>query len=265
MDFELVANYIIDWLRDQLKNTKQKGFVIGVSGGVDSAVTSTLCARSGLPVFCLNMPIHQAFDQYDLSEVHISWLTSKYENVGAHIIDLTETYDTLKNALLDLTINDLALANIRSRLRMVTLYAFANSNNYLVVGTGNKVEDYGIGFFTKYGDGGVDISPIGDLLKSEVYQLAEYLGILDSIREAEPNDGLWDDGRTDESQIGATYDEIEWAMKYFEEDCNTNMTGLSERQKEVIEIYLYRHKINKHKLLSPKVCYLCSVNLTSSR
>lgn len=259
MDFELVANYIIDWLRDQLKKTKQKGFVIGVSGGVDSAVTSTLCARSGLPVFCLNMPIHQAFDQYDLSEVHISWLTSKYENVGAHIIDLTETYDTLKNALLDLTINDLALANIRSRLRMVTLYAFANSNNYLVVGTGNKVEDYGIGFFTKYGDGGVDISPIGDLLKSEVYQLAEYLGILDSIREAEPNDGLWDDGRTDESQIGATYDEIEWAMNYCERKDKASFDGLSKRHKEVLHVYLSQHKVNKHKVLTIPVCDLSSI------
>lgn len=264
MNCKRVTDFIVNWLKDQIRETNLKGFVVGVSGGIDSAVTSALCVDTGLPVICLNMPIHQLSNQYNRSEEHIHWLKNKSQNVESYIIDLTDMFDTLRKTLTNKKINELAFANSRSRLRMVGLYAFANSRNYIVVGTGNEVEDYGIGFFTKYGDGGVDISPIGDLLKSEVYQLAEYLGIIDTIRKAEPNDGLWADGRTDEEQIGATYAEIEWAMSYY----NTNNIkskkditidgDLSHSQIEVLQIYLKMHNSNLHKMKMPPICRIRS-------
>jgi NAD+ synthase len=256
MNNKRVRYHIVEWLKIQINDAKLNGFIVGVSGGIDSAITSTLCSLTELPVICLNMPIHQNKNQYNNSEQHIKWLESNFKNVESYIVDLTSSYNSIKDSLPQGIINELALANSRSRIRMIALYAMANSMNYLVAGTGNKVEDYGIGFFTKYGDGGVDISPIGDLLKSEVYELAKYLGIVDSIIEAEPNDGLWGDDRTDEDQIGATYDEIEWAMKYCKENSNIDISGFSKRQKEVMDIYLHRHNVNKHKMLPPTVCDL---------
>ena len=262
MNCKRVTDFIVNWLKDQIRETNLKGLVVGVSGGIDSAITSTLCSHTELPVICLNMPIYQNKNQFHNSEKHIQWIKNNFHNVKSYIVDLTSSYSSIKNALPQGFINELALANSRSRIRMVTLYAIANSMNYLVVGTGNKVEDYGIGFFTKYGDGGVDISPIGELLKSEVYELAKYLGIVDSIIDTAPNDGLWGDDRTDEDQIGATYDELEWAMRYCTKkdikiikDINV-FKDLSDRQIEVLQIYIKRHNANLHKMKMPPVCEL---------
>ena len=186
---------------------------MGVSGGIDSAVSSTLAAETGRSVFALGMPIHQKPEQESLSDAHLKWLSEKYVNVEAVKIDLTNTFDTFTNDLERYATDKHALANTRSRLRMVTLYQFAGQYKGIVVGTGNKVEDYGVGFYTKYGDGGVDIAPIADLYKSEVWDLGKSLGVDSRIIEAKPTDGLWDDGRTDEDQLGATYSELEEAME----------------------------------------------------
>ena len=191
-----------------------KSFVVGVSGGIDSAVVSTLCAETDLPVYALGMPIHQNKDQETLSDAHLEWLKSKYSNVTTLKFDLTSTFETFKYDLERYATDELALANTRSRLRMVTLYQIAGQFKGLVVGTGNKVEDYGIGFYTKYGDGGVDIAPIADLYKTEVWELGKYLGVSKEIIEASPTDGLWDDKRTDEDQLGASYAQLEEAMEY---------------------------------------------------
>lgn len=244
---------IINWLKQYCNSTNNKGFVIGVSGGVDSALTSTLCALTGLEVVVVGMPIHQRQDQLLLSENHMNWLCKTFNNVKKISIDLTQTYEIFKSSCDELS--ELALANTRSRLRMVTLYSIANTNNLLVAGTGNKVEDYGVGFFTKYGDGGVDLSPIADLLKSEVREMARELGVSLEIVSAVPTDGLWSDSRSDEEQIGATYDELEWALKYYDEK-GYNLDKLSEREINVLKIYVERHKSNKHKLEIPPVCYL---------
>tara|TARA_B110000008_G_scaffold104566_1_gene107525 strand:- start:2386 stop:2946 length:561 start_codon:yes stop_codon:yes gene_type:complete len=174
------------------------------------------------------------------------WLRSNWDNVESHIINLSETFDVLKNELSKKEVSDIAMVNTRARIRMATLYSLAGSNNGIVVGTGNKVEDFGVGFFTKYGDGGVDISPIADLYKSEVYLLAESLGIIQEIQEAAPTDGLWSDGRTDEDQIGATYDELEWAMN--EIDNPSDEKELNERLAEVMKIYLKLNSMNSHKM-----------------
>jgi NAD+ synthase len=253
MRTEEKIQHILVWLEEQLTLSGQSGFVLGVSGGVDSAVTSTLCALTGHPVLCLNLPINQASDQFSRSEEHISWLKGEFSNVSGKTVDLTETYKSLK-ATMEIS-SELVLANAQSRLRMTTIYSFANEKGFLVAGTGNKVEDYGIGFFTKYGDGGVDLSPIADLLKSEVYEIAEFLGVVESIRTAQPTDGLWGDNRTDEEQIGASYDELEWALNYYDEN-GSKLEGLTERQTEVLDIYVNRHVSNKHKLETPPVCLL---------
>ena len=244
---------IINWLFNYCEESKNKGFVVGVSGGVDSALVSTLCALTGLPVIVVGMPIHQESSQISRSEKHMQWLCDNYKNVQKVTVELTETFEAFKKSCHNLS--ELALVNTRSRLRMVTLYSIANTNNMLVAGTGNKVEDYGIGFFTKYGDGGVDISPIADLLKSEVRQMAKELGILEDIVNAIPTDGLWGDSRSDEDQIGASYDELEWALQHYDIK-GENKENLSERQKEVLTIYVKRHISNKHKLELPPVCYL---------
>ena len=245
-DWTDLAEDISDWIRDYAWENNISTLVVGVSGGVDSAVTSTLCAKTGLRTKVINMPINQNISQYNLSNQHIGWLKGKWDNVEDHIIDLTETYEVFNSKLNDFNVSDLSMANTRARLRMSTLYALAGSNNGIVVGTGNKVEDFGVGFFTKYGDGGVDISPIADLYKSEVYSLAKSLQIIQPIQDAPPTDGLWNDGRTDEDQIGATYEELEWAMNEIE---NPSLEKeLNERLAEVMRIYLKFNRMNSHKM-----------------
>ena len=241
-----LADNISEWILEYAKNNNISSLVVGVSGGIDSAVTSTLCAKTGLTTIVVNMPINQEKSQYDLSNQHIDWLISKWDNVVSQIIDLSDTYDTLYSKLTDYDVSELSMANTRARLRMSTLYALAGSINGIVVGTGNKVEDFGIGFFTKYGDGGVDISPIADIYKSEVYSLAESLHIIQSIQDAPPTDGLWDDGRTDEDQIGATYEELEWAMNEIENP--SSVREQNERLADVMRIYLKFNRMNSHKM-----------------
>ena len=240
-----LAGRIVKWISDYAKENEISTLVIGVSGGVDSAVTSTLCAETGLRTIALSMPIHQRKSQNDLSLSHCNWLKSNWNNVETDIIDLSETFDSISLALGSKGNSEMALANTRARLRMATLYAFAASNEGIVVGTGNKVEDFGVGFYTKYGDGGVDISPIADLYKSEVFSLASSLGIIQEIQEAAPTDGLWGDGRTDEEQIGATYEELEWAMREIE---NPSEEEQSERQRKVMVRYMELNKANSHKM-----------------
>ena len=245
-DWGRLCEDISEWIRRYADENGISALVVGVSGGVDSAVTSTLCAKTGLETIVVNMPIHQDSSQYSMAKRHIEWLESGWGNVNSHLVDLTESYDSyVGNALDGLEISEISLANTRARLRMTTLYAIAGSRRGIVVGTGNKVEDFGVGFYTKYGDGGVDISPIADLLKSEVYALAEEMGVIEDIRNSIPNDGLWADGRTDEDQIGATYEELEWAMRQV---AGTQREDFSDRQKEVMEIYQKLHKSNSHKM-----------------
>ena len=246
-----VSEHIVNWIDNYINESGVKGIVVGVSGGVDSALTSTLCAETGHNILCLEMPIYQNKDQVSRSKKHIDWLMSKYPNVTSKQIELNDTFESFVNSLPDNSSDkhELSLANTRSRLRMVTLYYFSALNNYIVAGTGNKVEDFGIGFYTKYGDGGVDISPIADLLKSEVFTLAKFHNIIDEIIEAEPNDGLWNDNRSDEEQIGASYEEIEDAMMNFNKSDN-----LSKREKEVLDIFNSFHKANKHKMDPIPVC-----------
>ena len=217
-----VSKHIINWIENYINKSGAKGIVVGVSGGVDSALTSTLCAETGHNILCLEMPIYQNKDQVSRSKKHIDWLMSKYPNVTSKQIELNDTFESFVNSLPDNSSDkhELSLANTRSRLRMVTLYYSSALNHSIVAGTGNKVEDFGIGFYTKYGDGGVDISPIADLLKSEVFTLAKFHNIIDEIIEAEPNDGLWNDNRSDEEQIGASYEEIEDAMMNFNKSDN---------------------------------------------
>ena len=209
---ELKLN-IVEWIDEYVKSNPVEALVVGVSGGIDSAVVSTLCAETGLPTYALGMPIHQNEQQENLSDTHLEWLSWKYTNVTKLKFDLTNTFDTFVSSMDGYNTNKLALANTRSRIRMVTLYQVAGSVSGIVVGTGNKVEDYGIGFYTKYGDGGVDIAPIADLYKTEVWELGKHLGVDQRIIDASPTDGLWDDGRCDEDQIGATYEELEYAME----------------------------------------------------
>ena len=215
MDNSKLIKHIVKWLNSYSKNSNTKGFIIGVSGGIDSAVTSTLCCRTNLPTICLEMPIHQSDKELERSKNHILWLKNNYTNVESKYIDLTSSFEEIKSNLCDNSteINNLALANSRSRLRMLTLYYHAAINNFLVVGTGNKVEDFGVGFYTKYGDGGVDISPIADCTKSQVWEMGEFLEIDHKIISAPPTDGLWVDGRNDEDQLGMTYKELEEAME----------------------------------------------------
>jgi NAD+ synthase len=238
----MLYQHISNWLKEYLESNKLDCFVIGVSGGIDSALTSTLCAQTGKKTLVISMPIHQAEDQLQRAHNHIQWLKEKYLNVESFEFDLTNTFETFKS--LFSVENKLALANSRSRLRMVTLYQIAGTYKGLVVGTGNKVEDFGVGFFTKYGDGGVDISPIADLTKTEVRQMAKELGVIEEILIAKPTDGLWEDNRTDEDQIGATYEELEWAMEYTPDDSNP----LTLQDEKILAIYKKFNTVNQHKI-----------------
>jgi len=255
MQTEKVVNHIVNWLRDYANNAKINGFVIGVSGGIDSAVTSTLCARTGLNVICVEMPIHQAKSQVTRALRHIDWLKSNFENVSLTQVNLTPVFDSLIAALPKVKDEEerfMSLANTRARLRMTTLYYFAALGKYLVAGTGNKVEDFGVGFYTKYGDGGVDLSPIAALLKTEVYEVAKFLGVNQDIIDAAPTDGLWGDDRTDEDQIGASYPELEWAMQMKDE--GKSIADFIGRQREVFQIFINYNTANKHKMLPIPVC-----------
>lgn len=255
MDTPKVIDYIVNWLKNYANNAKVNGFVVGISGGIDSAVTSSLCARTGLTTLCVELPIHQAESQVNRANEHIKHLKKHYKNVTDVAVDLTSTFEEFKTVV-PKTISspklDLALANTRARIRMSTLYYFAGLHDLLVAGTGNKVEDFGVGFFTKYGDGGVDLSPIADLLKSEVYKLATKLNVPESIQKAQPTDGLFGDSRTDEDQIGATYDELEWAMAM--QAKNKNIEDLKGRKLEVYKIYTRLNNINQHKMNPIPVC-----------
>ncbi len=255
MQTEKVINYVVDWLKEYATNAGMKGFIIGISGGIDSAVTSTLCAKTGLSVLCLEMPIHQATSQVSRALNHIEWLQSNFNDVKKTQVNLTPVFDSLVKSLPAVDNEEsrfMSLANTRARLRMTTLYYFAALEGYLVAGTGNKVEDFGVGFYTKYGDGGVDLSPIADLLKTEVYTIAKHLGINKDIIDAAPTDGLWGDNRTDEDQIGASYPELEWAMKMDDEGKNTS--DFSGREQAVFTIYKRFNNANKHKMIPIPIC-----------
>jgi len=249
---EKIAAHIENWLSTHCESAGLEGFVVGVSGGIDSAVTSTLCARTGKKTIVLNMPIHQAPAQVALSTGHIKWLEETYDNVTGVTVDLTPSFQALGTNLPQDVQDGLTMANTRSRLRMLTLYTFAGHHRMMVAGTGNKVEDFGVGFYTKYGDGGVDLSPIADLFKTQVYALGRFFGVHDAILAAAPTDGLWADDRTDESQIGATYPELEWAMRF--EENSDNELEITPRQKELLGIYRGFHKTNQHKMVAIPVC-----------
>lgn len=256
MNTDKVAKHISQWLLNYAKNAKVNGFVIGISGGIDSAVTSTLCALTGLPTLCVEMPIHQAESQVNRGKEHINQLKRNFANVDSTKVDLTPTFETFKKIYPTISSDniELPLANSRARLRMTTLYYLAGIHHYLVVGTGNKIEDFGVGFYTKYGDGGVDLSPIADLLKSEVFELGKFLEVPKSILEAKPTDGLFGDDRSDEDQIGATYDELEWAMQEITDGKkSTDFTG---RNQVVFDIYTKLNKANQHKMIPIPVCFL---------
>jgi NAD+ synthase len=233
--------------------------VIGVSGGIDSAVTSTLCARTGLPTLCVEMPIHQAQSHVTRALEHVARLQEHHPNVSLERVDLTPTFEAMKAAFpsnAPQAAVDLALANTRARLRMTTLYYLAGLHGRLVAGTGNKVEDFGVGFYTKYGDGGVDLSPIADLTKTEVYAVAKALNVVESILQAKPTDGLFGDDRSDEDQIGASYPELEWAMDLRDRGLDPANMDLSARQQKVLAIFDRRRAANRHKMEPIPVCLI---------
>ena len=239
------VNFISDWIKtyvDQMPS-KAESLVVGISGGSDSSVSSTLCAMTGLKTIVLSMPIKQKENQHDLSLKHQKWLVEKFKNVEAHTIHLDELFKSFSFTLNKFD-NEHGFANSRARLRMTTLYQVAAANKGIVVGTGNKVEDFGVGFYTKYGDGGVDISPIADCNKTDVWEMGKELGILKEIIDAPPTDGLWDDGRTDEGQLGFKYEDLEDAMK----------NPKSPHRKEYEKI----RKQNLHKMEPIPVCKIPS-------
>ena len=241
MEVNKKVTFIKDWIFDYVNSMPKKAqsLIIGISGGIDSSVTSTLCAMTGLKTIVVLMPIKQIASQHDLSLKHKKWLKDKFKNVESHTIELDEVFKSFQLKLSDFDSKH-GLANSRARIRMTTLYQIAAANNGIVVGTGNKVEDFGVGFYTKYGDGGVDILPIANCTKTEVWDLGKELGILDEIITAQPTDGLWDDGRTDVGQLGLTYQELEEAMT------NPNSPNRSK--------YLEKRKLNLHKMGPIPVC-----------
>ena len=233
--------FIKDWILNYINSMPKQAtsLVIGISGGIDSSVASTLCAMTGTKTIVLTMPIKQISSQHDLSLKHEKWLKNKFKNIESHTIELDEVFKSFRSKLSGFD-SEHGLANSRARIRMTTLYQVAAANNGIVVGTGNKIEDFGVGFYTKYGDGGVDISPIADCTKTEVWELGKELGILEEIILAQPTDGLWDDGRTDVGQLGLTYQELEEAMN------NSNSPHRSK--------YLEQRKLNLHKMQPIPVC-----------
>jgi len=241
MQTSVRINYIKNWISDYCKSMPKEpdSLVIGISGGIDSSVASTICALTGKKTIVLSMPIKQMEEQHSLSLKHQEWLKNKFKNVEKYLVNLDDVFKTFKNSLNKFE-SDHGFANSRARLRMTTLYQVATSKNGIVVGTGNKIEDFGVGFYTKYGDGGVDISPIADCSKSQVWEMGKDLGILKEIIEAQPTDGLWDDGRTDVNQLGMSYQDLEEAMK---DSSNKN-------HKKYLEI----RKRNLHKMNPVPVC-----------
>lgn len=269
MLYQEVVDHLVAWLKSYAEENRQQGFVVGVSGGVDSALTSTLCAMTGLPTLLLELPIHQPKQQVSRAQEHMLQLQSRFSNVSGKRVDLTQAFDDLVSGW-EKSVNEhvmhLTLANTRSRLRMTTLYYHAGLRSSLVAGTGNKIEDFGVGFYTKYGDGGVDISPIADLTKTEVFQLAKLVGVPESILKAPPTDGLWEDDRSDEDQMGATYPELEWAMDWLANHgikengrwvwSELYSQNVNERQQEVLRIYMRMNNANQHKMNPIPVCLI---------
>lgn len=255
MQTQAVIEHIVNWMKEYAERARVKGFVVGVSGGIDSAVVSVLAAKTGLDVLLLEMPIRQKADQVNRAQAHMADLQNRFTNVRGLSVDLTPTFEQFEQTVAGdgsaEELRQLALANSRSRLRMLTLYYYGQTNGLLVAGTGNKVEDFGVGFFTKYGDGGVDISPIAGLLKTQIYTLAEALDVSESIRQATPTDGLWDTERTDEQQMGASYPELEWAMSVYGKAPPEAFSG---REREVLEIYTRLHRAMQHKVNPIPVC-----------
>ena len=235
------AQFISNWIKDYVNKmpSKAQSLIIGISGGIDSSVSSTLSAMTGIKTIVLSMPIKQKSSQHDLSLKHQEWLVKNFDNVEAHTINLDKLFETFVSTLSNFD-SELGMANSRARIRMTTLYQVAAANKGIVVGTGNKVEDFGVGFYTKYGDGGVDISPIADCNKSEVWEIGKSINILQEIIDAAPTDGLWDDGRTDEGQLGLKYEELEEAMN--------NVNSINRQKYEKIR------KMNLHKMEPIPVC-----------
>ena len=242
IDYENLSNEIQRWIENYVLNNNIKTLVIGVSGGIDSAVVSTLCAKTGIPTLAVGMPLNSKPNNTRLSNLQLEFLSKL--NVKTVEVELSETFKSFENLMSKTFKSELANANSKSRLRMMTLYHIATVTNGIVVGTGNKVEDFGVGFFTKYGDGGVDISPIADLYKTEVRELGRYLGVPQEIIDATPTDGLWDDDRNDESQIGATYEELEWVMEY-----GIDLVSYTEKEFKVLQTYQNFNEKNKHKMV----------------
>ena len=243
MNSDKKIEHISNWIKEYIISLhfQSPSLIIGVSGGIDSAVTSTLCCKTGFKTIAVSMPIKQNSSQHDLSIKHLDWLNANFNNVDIMIVELDDVFKSFESTMSDFN-NKLAFANSRSRLRMVTLYQIAQANNGIVVGTGNKVEDFGVGFYTKYGDGGVDISPIADCTKTDVWNIGKSLGIINEIIEAAPTDGLWDDSRNDESQLGLTYKQIEEAM--------------NNPSSSYFEKYTKIRKPNLHKMKPIPVCIL---------
>ncbi|BBA17009.1 NAD(+) synthase [Blattabacterium cuenoti] len=249
---EKIIRYIVSWLKKYIRRSQSNGFIIGISGGIDSSVTSFLVAMTKYPTIILEMPIIEKKKNF-LPIKHANFLKKKFSNVHYFENDLSILFKTFCNTTNDIQKKSnlpLALANVKSRIRMLTLYYYANIKNYLVVGTGNKVEDFGVGFFTKYGDGAVDLHPIADLTKSEVRILAKKLNIIDEIQKAKPTDGLWEDQRSDEEQLGITYEELEWAMNFVEK----KKYAFSEIEYKILNKYKKLHKKNRHKMIPIPIC-----------
>jgi len=243
-------NWIVNWIKAYAKDNDRKALIIGISGGIDSALTSTLCAQTNLKTIIVSLPIYQNKSELKNSQSHMNWLCEHYDNIHPVTIELSSLFNTYKSIMPEHFHSNLGFANTKARIRMMTLYQIASKENGLVIGTGNKIEDFGIGFFTKYGDGGVDISPIADLTKTEVRELSRFCDISNDILTAAPTDGLWEEGKTDEEQIGASYEELEWAMH------NQTTTKLSVRQMEVLRIYNDFNTKNQHKMKPIPICIM---------